>query len=208
LEVEKVKKIFGLTVAALLVIGLIGGGTWALFSDVETSEDNTFTAGTLDLTVDNQDDPSIVAIDIGPMPPGAAAAYNMWVVRNVGNIAGDLQLTVSAIDDQEGDNPESETNITGDGDLSGQLDVILFVDVNGNGAFDTGTDTELYGDGAEGMDLLSGMPGTYDPTDPGTSSADPVNITLRWQLPDLGATNNEIHGDISIFDIQFDLTQS
>jgi spore coat-associated protein N len=43
------KKILGLTVAALLVMGLVGGGTWAYFSDTETVGDNAFLAGTMDL---------------------------------------------------------------------------------------------------------------------------------------------------------------
>lgn len=47
------KKILGLTIAALLIIGMAGTGTWAYFSDTETSSGNTFTAGTLDLKVSN-----------------------------------------------------------------------------------------------------------------------------------------------------------
>jgi spore coat-associated protein N len=43
------KKIIGLGIVALLVIGLVGGGTWAYFSDYETSTGNSLVAGTLDL---------------------------------------------------------------------------------------------------------------------------------------------------------------
>jgi len=43
------RKILGLTVSALMVMGLVGGGTWAYFSDIETIGDNQFLAGTLDL---------------------------------------------------------------------------------------------------------------------------------------------------------------
>jgi predicted ribosomally synthesized peptide with SipW-like signal peptide len=46
------KKILGLTIAAVLVMGLVGGGTWAYFSDTETSSGNSFAAGTLDLGLD------------------------------------------------------------------------------------------------------------------------------------------------------------
>jgi spore coat-associated protein N len=42
------RKILALSVAALLVMGLVGGGTWAYFTDTETS-DGSFLAGTLDL---------------------------------------------------------------------------------------------------------------------------------------------------------------
>ncbi len=48
------KKILGLTVAALMVMGLIGGGTWAYFSDPEVINSNVFQAGTIDLHVDGQ----------------------------------------------------------------------------------------------------------------------------------------------------------
>ena len=47
------KKILGLTISALLVIGMVAAGTFAYFSDTETSSANTFTAGTLDLKVSN-----------------------------------------------------------------------------------------------------------------------------------------------------------
>ena len=49
---EEVKKILGLTIAVVLIIGLVAGGTWAYFSDTETTTDNTFTAGTIDLSLD------------------------------------------------------------------------------------------------------------------------------------------------------------
>ncbi|MFC2059968.1 TasA family protein [Chloroflexota bacterium] len=198
------KKILGLTVVALMVMGLIGSGTWAYFSDVETSTGNTLAAGTLDLTVDDNDDPSIVAISVSDIAPGAAAANNVWVIKNVGNISGNFTLTVSAITDGEGDNPESENNTSGDGELSAQLLSILFVDVDGDGTFEGG-DTELYGNGSGGMAVLSGLPATYDPTDPGLSGATPVNITLGYQLP--SSADNEVQGDNCTFNIQFDLAQ-
>jgi len=48
------KKILGLSVAALLIIGLVVGGTLAYFSDTEESTGNVFTAGTIDLAVNDQ----------------------------------------------------------------------------------------------------------------------------------------------------------
>jgi len=47
------RKILGLTIAALLVIGLVGGGTWAYFTDTETSSGNVLVSGTLDLGLSN-----------------------------------------------------------------------------------------------------------------------------------------------------------
>ena len=45
------KKIFGLTIAAVLVMAMVTGGTWAYFSDTESSTNNSLTAGTLDLNI-------------------------------------------------------------------------------------------------------------------------------------------------------------
>jgi len=45
------KKILFMVVGILLVIGLAGAGTWAYFSDTETSTGNTFIAGTLDFNI-------------------------------------------------------------------------------------------------------------------------------------------------------------
>lgn len=60
-----IKKKLGMGLAsAALGISLIGGGTYAYFNDVETSN-NTFAAGTLDLTVDPQ-----VIFDVDNLKPG------------------------------------------------------------------------------------------------------------------------------------------
>jgi len=41
------KKIIGLSIAALLIIGIVAVGTYAYFSDTAASTGNTWTAGTL-----------------------------------------------------------------------------------------------------------------------------------------------------------------
>jgi len=48
------KKILGLSIAALALIGLVAGSTLAYFTDVEESPNNVFTAGTIDLAINNQ----------------------------------------------------------------------------------------------------------------------------------------------------------
>lgn len=49
------KKILGLSIAAFLIIAVVGGGTWAYFSDTQDSSGNTLIAGTLDLGLANTD---------------------------------------------------------------------------------------------------------------------------------------------------------
>ena len=63
------KKIAGLTIAALLIIGLVGGGTYAYFSDTESSTGNTLTAGTLDLNIDGGD-AAVTTFDVSNVAPG------------------------------------------------------------------------------------------------------------------------------------------
>ena len=46
------KKILFSVMTMVLVVGLVGGGAFALFSDTETSTGNVFQAGTLDLHFD------------------------------------------------------------------------------------------------------------------------------------------------------------
>lgn len=46
------KRILGLGIAASVVIALVASGTWAVFTDTETTTDNVFTAGTIDISLD------------------------------------------------------------------------------------------------------------------------------------------------------------
>ena len=58
------KKKLGMGVASALGLALIGGGTFAFFSDKEVSN-NTFAAGTLDLTLNPK-----TLVDIKDLKPG------------------------------------------------------------------------------------------------------------------------------------------
>jgi len=68
------KKITFMAVGILLVIAMVGAGTWAYFSDTETSTGNTFTAGTIVLALDGQDNNEVAYdttyFNVGNMAPG------------------------------------------------------------------------------------------------------------------------------------------
>lgn len=86
----------------VLAIGLVGGGALAYFSDTETSTGNTFTAGTLDLKVDGEDDGDTVAhYNLSDMKPGDDTGYYKWVLKNDGSLPGKLSVTFSAITNNE-----------------------------------------------------------------------------------------------------------
>ncbi len=82
------KKILGLSIAAILVLGIVGVGTWALFSDTETSTGNILTAGTLDLKTNDLDGVSGTFTSTGMkpgdyIPSGGPATIGL---RNAGSI--------------------------------------------------------------------------------------------------------------------------
>ena len=61
-------------IISLSVIGAVAaiavGGTIAYFSDTETSSGNTFTAGTLNLTVNTNDGTNTVVFNVSDVKPG------------------------------------------------------------------------------------------------------------------------------------------
>ena len=80
------KKLIGLGIAVAVIIALITTGTWALFSDTETSTGNEFQAGTIDLTLGESGGAPITLTN---MKPGDTASGTM-TVTNVGTLPGSL----------------------------------------------------------------------------------------------------------------------
>jgi spore coat-associated protein N len=84
------KKIIGLSIAAIIVIALAGVGTFAFFSDTETSSANSFTAGTLNLILSDANQTEldgVTATWVGTdMAPGAAAVSGWVDLKNSGNV--------------------------------------------------------------------------------------------------------------------------
>ncbi|MDM5153910.1 biofilm matrix protein CalY [Bacillus sp. DX1.1] len=94
------KKKLGMGVAsAALGLSLIGGGTFAYFSDKEVSN-NTFAAGTLDLAVNPK-----TIIDIDNLKPGDTVKKE-FLLQNKGSLAiKDVKLaTKYSVTDAKGDN--------------------------------------------------------------------------------------------------------
>jgi predicted ribosomally synthesized peptide with SipW-like signal peptide len=84
--VEEVKKILGLSIAIVLVIGLVAGGTWAYFSDTEAVTGNSFTAGTIDLRAGS---PKITITDLKPC---LETKWGFVRFQNVGDNPGNVWL--------------------------------------------------------------------------------------------------------------------
>ncbi|MGQ9469072.1 MAG: TasA family protein [Nitrososphaerales archaeon] len=71
-----------------LVASLAGLGASLYFSDTETSTDNIFTAGTLDLKVDDQDDPIAAYFEVDDVAPSDDGEVAI-MLTNAGSEDGD-----------------------------------------------------------------------------------------------------------------------
>jgi spore coat-associated protein N len=200
---DTLKKILGLTIAAILVIGMVGVGTWALFSDTEKSTDNVISAGTLDLQIGAPVDAIFGATGIKPgdyIPsdtddpslPGTPAKI---ALSNAGSIdGGSCNVTFSYAD------VTPSTGISADEFAKG-LNVIdlhygstnlagLIDDLNGN------TRIDMDDLAHTNLGSLAGIP---------ANGAQTVDFTIQVQL-DEGA-GNEFQGEGINITITFTLNQ-
>ncbi len=208
------KKIIALTLALLLMIGIIGAGTLAAYKNTEPSPDNTFTAGTLNLVVDGVDNGIGVAkFTVTNASPNATGA-GTWTLVNAGNLAGYIDLESIAVtnaenynaatDQAEAENDADTSNGTGGGELAANMDIVLFVD-NGAGG---GTANNGIKDGTEAT-IYSGKLGSiaaaYD-QNLALAAVGTTYISMTWSVA--LAVNNTIMGDSATLDLTFELAQT
>jgi predicted ribosomally synthesized peptide with SipW-like signal peptide len=186
--------------ASIFVIGILalamGYGTYSYFSDTETSTGNTFQAGTLDLEIGGWNTPT--KITVSNLAPGDSGSSKI-AVKNVGTINGALNLELGTATNNEGDNPESETDIAELGDLGNYLVVTIYFDEDG----DLGTvgDQTFVCSG-----VINDIDGAlYYPYHP-LCAGDLSYLVVVWSLP--GGTGNDVQGDIVSFDIKVVLEQA
>jgi predicted ribosomally synthesized peptide with SipW-like signal peptide len=114
----------------MLVVGLVGGGAFAWFSDVATSSVNTFAAGTLDLVVDESpasdndtfvDNPNF-NFTLSDLKPGWTMHQTLQV-KNIGTIEGTPSIKLSGIENLENGigNPELGDPTAGVGELGDNI---------------------------------------------------------------------------------------
>jgi len=211
------KKTLGLILIALLTVGLVGGYTLAYFSDTETSNDNTWTAGTLNLvnvisgtavettmTVTEDVDGANDKVVFSSVVPGSSGTIT-WTLTNTGTVDGTLTL-VAATTFSEGGVPE-EPEATAETALGGVkgLGDMLMVWVT---RYDGTTTTDILGAGDPknyvAMSLLAAALNLeVDETLDGGGS---LVYVLYWEVPT--TVGNEIQGDTAELDITFTLDQA
>jgi predicted ribosomally synthesized peptide with SipW-like signal peptide len=205
-----------------LVLGIISGGTYAIFSDTETSAGNTFTAGTLNLQVGSTD-PCIEKITILGVKPTDLGNAAIWLTTNIGSINGTLDITLSAMTDYENIRSELETAAGDTTDVGGELGMLLkvafWIDTNKDGTWSS-SDYFLKSDGTrvswvsgstvplEAYDILNNYNGkSWINTQTVISTADAGYFRVEYNFPNGGGGDNVAQSDSCILDITFILNQ-
>lgn len=179
---------------ALLGLGTIGvasagagAGTFAYFSDTESSTGNQIQAGTLDLEVGNNDSLSLTVSDKAPGWTGSDSAS----INNVGSVEGGLRLEVNVTSTGEGETPESETSYSQSNGMKDE--VWVKAGFGGYNVIDTKTSlgtAEMLGE----IDALKRL-----------SGSDSTTLDVEVGI-DADATN-EIQGDSITFEVVVSLLQ-
>ncbi|HRY62682.1 MAG TPA: TasA family protein [Candidatus Paceibacterota bacterium] len=181
---------------------VIVGATRAYFSDTETSTGNTFAAGTLDLNLDGADTNSVKFTVTNTAPGASGTSY--WTVKNVGSLAGyvDLASIAKTNDDNLCTEPESTDGDTtcgaGQGELGANMNITIFVDADKDGVIDGG-ETTLY------TGTLDGLATSYDANLALAAGAEQY-VSLNWSIPT--TVGNVIQSDSVQLDMSFQLGQT
>ena len=202
------KKILGLAIAALIVIALVGAGTWAYFSDTESSANNSLTAGTLDLNVDGGDT-AVTTFSVTGKAPGDSGSGST-TLANAGNLSGELDITFSAITNTPGAGGTEFEG--GSGELGAVAQIAVYIDVDSSDTWSDG-DIGIKSDGTTynhptALDYAvidNYGSDSFDAVETMAASASDKFVVM-WQVPT--SAGNNIQGDSVSFDVTFTLEQA
>jgi len=223
------KTIAGLSLACLIILGLLVTGSLAFWSDVEPSDANHLGAGFLDLeclvsgsysggssfySVTPGDNGMSGKVVFEKITPGQSGSIE-WVLSNAGSIPGDLSI-ISTLTFTDGDpavEPESlfmANNTDGNGDLDQYMMVILKRGVGENQASAESVlscilGTEEIPVPISELSTYSNWEGAH--LDAAGSSQDTAVYWLSWFLYD-DENINIVQGDTAEIDLVFRLIQS
>jgi spore coat-associated protein N len=172
LELNRRRVLAGIGIIGAASAGA-GAGTMALFSDTESSTGNEVKAGTLDLQAGGEN-PLSTSQQFGPLAPGEGGEMTV-PLKNVGTLAGTLDFVFTGTS-SEGDNPESESDTQGAGELGALLNVGISL---GGDEVATGSFNDVIG-------LYENL------TTLGASES--TEMKIEWDLP--SDAGNEVQGDV------------
>ncbi len=211
------KRVLLSALAIMLATGLVGSA-FAFFSDSEASTGNTFTAGTLDLEVKDNDETwadgcketwMLLHIVPGSNQAGIDKVTATVDLRRMGTIVPDhLEIQVFVTLDESLNPVESDTNpASTPNDMAAKLEILYMqyngMDLLGDHLLDADGDSVLtlndmtYLPEVNGLDNLV-IPGA------GPAFSTPFALTLRWIE---GTDDNDFQGDTLVAAIAFALNQ-
>lgn len=124
------KKILMCVMVLAISITMVVGATTAYFSDKETNNGNTFTAGTLDLLINGEND-NLVLYNVEKMVPDNEG-YKSYTLKNTGNVDGYLNITKITVTEKENGLTEPEweagDRTPNEGELGRFLRLFLYID--------------------------------------------------------------------------------
>lgn len=185
----------------------IGGITLtaALFTDTETSATNTFTAGTLNLTVGGADGTAFESFSLDNLGvDGQVTGGKTWTIVNTGSVPGELTFAMNELTnfDNGCNEPEALVDTTcgnpgpGEGELGDNMVVQVLLD--GEEVVSTNLATANQGQYASQWETNAGTV-----TIPAGES---VTVTMNWATDPANYTN-VIQSDSLTFGLQFDMVQ-
>lgn len=177
------------------------GATQALFSDEETSSGNTFTAGTLDLTVDGKNGDEVATrYTLTNWKPGDDKNVGQIKIKNSGSVDGKYWIEIKNVVNHENGCIEPESDDTTCGDTEGELGSKI------SGYFQENISPWRHLNPA--FSSIDAAEGVRMETSIGTLAAGeerPFVLYAKW-LPT--GTDNLAQGDSVSFDIVFHLEQA
>lgn len=175
-----------------------GAGTMAFFSDTETSSENTIQTGTLNLTLDG-DDETVEFLTEENVAPGDTGSSTLELV-NTGSLTGYVDVEVTSVENYENGRQGNERSVDdsggdpgqGNGELQNHLEVSA--DLGGE---------ELWPGSALATNAIS-EGNVYD-LDYELGSEASATFELGWELPT--DTGREAQSDSLTFALTFTLDQ-
>ncbi|MFH1657483.1 MAG: TasA family protein [bacterium] len=208
--------LLSLIVLVVIAGGLIGA-TSAFYADLETSDNNDFIMGSLNLQVDGKDDPDVYHFELSGLKPNDKGEHT-FKLTNTGSIPGYASLTLNNFTDSDNgiEEPEAEAGDTTDGVNQGELDeqtiITVWLDTDCDNEQDQGEDVILEDYASNlpwNIDLLDSDNG-YVSNDILLSSGGLACVAVQYEFECKGETteSNLAQSDSFAFDIIFDLEQT
>jgi spore coat-associated protein N len=199
----------------LTIIGVIAAATvatQAVFSDTETSNDNTFAAGTLNLTVNDHDNTVVEHADISNLYPGwrgydgngVPSSSIKWEVKNIGSLPGNLTVEFANVHNHDNTciAPETLAGDTDCGDDQGEIGANLLLSTWKS---PLGSHSGSWASGFHTFNQYSTQPWNLNGTIT-LGSGESIFVGLKLDLP--STVGNLIQTDSLLFDVVFKLEQT